>query len=210
MEKAELEELKDKVPCAAVLERAGFALDVKESTRKAMKYRREASIIIVIHEGKGWFDPLGDGKGDVFRLVEHLEGVPFVHAMNDVAGLVGFVPSEPVWQRESREREPDLSIPERWQARRKPWRGSATWRYLAEAAISPSASSAPQSAPMFCAKARMAACGRPISMPMAPLPDGRSADRTGAALPPAAPRCCSGSAGPMRCASASPRRRSTP
>ncbi len=132
MEKAELEELKDKVPCAAVLERAGFALDVKESTRKAMKYRREASIIIVIHEGKGWFDPLGDGKGDVFRLVEHLDGVPFVYAMNDVAGLVGFVPSEPVWQRESREREPDLSIPERWQARRKPWRGSATWRYLTE------------------------------------------------------------------------------
>ncbi|ODT14582.1 MAG: hypothetical protein ABS35_34275 [Kaistia sp. SCN 65-12] len=133
MEKAELEELKDKVPCAAVLERAGFALDLKESSRKAIKYRRAAQIIIVIHEGKGWFDPLSDGKGDVFRLVEHLEGVPFVEAMNDVAGLVGFVPSEPVWQRESREREPDLSIPERWQARRKPWRGSATWRYLTEA-----------------------------------------------------------------------------
>ncbi|MBZ9709440.1 DUF3991 and toprim domain-containing protein [Mesorhizobium sp. ESP7-2] len=133
MEKAELEELKDKVPCAAVLERAGFALDVKESTRKAMKYRREASIIIVIHDGKGWFDPLGDDKGDVFRLVEHLEGVPFVEAMNDVASLIGFVPSEPVWQRVSREREPDLSIAERWHARRRPWRGSATWRYLTEA-----------------------------------------------------------------------------
>jgi hypothetical protein len=132
MEKAELEELKDKVPCAAVLERAGFALDLKESTRKAIKYRRDAQIIIVIHEGKGWFDPLSDGKGDVFRLVEHLEGVPFVEAMNDVAGLVGFVPSEPVWQRESREREPDLSIPERWQGRRRPWRGSATWRYLTD------------------------------------------------------------------------------
>ncbi|MBL8592748.1 MAG: DUF3991 and TOPRIM domain-containing protein [Devosia sp.] len=132
MEKAKLEELKDKVPCAAVLERAGFALDLKESTRKAIKYRRDAQIIIVIHEGKGWFDPLSDGKGDVFRLVEHLEGVPFVDAMNDVAGLVGFVPSEPVWQRESRERESDLSISERWQARRKPWRGSATWRYLSE------------------------------------------------------------------------------
>ncbi len=132
MEKAELEGLKDKVPCTAVLERAGFSLDVKESTRKAMKYRREAAIIIVIHDGRGWFDPLGDDKGDVFRLVEHLEGVPFVEAMTDVARLVGFVPSEAVWQRESREREPDLSIPERWQARRFPWRGSATWRYLAE------------------------------------------------------------------------------
>jgi hypothetical protein len=133
MEKAQLEELKNRVPCAAVLERAGFVLDVKESTRKAMKYRRDASIIIVIHEGKGWFDPLGDGKGDVFRLVEHLEGVAFVDAMNDVANLVGFVPSEPLWQRESHEREPELSIPERWQVRRKPWRGSATWRYLVEA-----------------------------------------------------------------------------
>lgn len=133
MEKAELEELKDKVPCAAVLERAGFALDVNESTRKAMKYRRDAAIIIVIHDGKGWFDPLSDGKGDVFRLVEHLEGVPFVEAMNDVAGLVGFVPTEPVWQRQSRDRESNLSVAERWQARRKPWRGSATWRYLTDA-----------------------------------------------------------------------------
>ncbi|TPJ31563.1 DUF3991 and toprim domain-containing protein [Mesorhizobium sp. B2-7-2] len=132
MEKAEIEGLKDKVPCAAVLERAGFALDIKQSTRKAMKYRREASIIIVIHDGKGWFDPLGDDKGDVFRLVEHLEKVPFVEAMNDVASLVGFVPSEPVWQRVSRQREPVLSIPERWHARRRPWRGSATWRYLTE------------------------------------------------------------------------------
>ena len=49
MEKAELQELKEKVPCAAVLEHLGFALDVRESTRKAMKYRRDAQIIIVIH-----------------------------------------------------------------------------------------------------------------------------------------------------------------
>jgi hypothetical protein len=130
MEKAELQELKDKVPCAAVLEREGFALDVKESTRKAMKYRREAAIIIVIHDGKGWFDPLSDGKGDVFRLVEHLKGGSFVEAMDEVADLVGFVPSEPVWQRPARDCEPDLTITERWQARRAPWRGSATWRYL--------------------------------------------------------------------------------
>ncbi|TGV73605.1 DUF3991 domain-containing protein, partial [Mesorhizobium sp. M00.F.Ca.ET.149.01.1.1] len=110
-----------------------FTLDVKESTRKAMKYRREAAIIIVIHDGKGWFDPRSDGKGDVFRLVEHVEGVPFVEAMNEVAGLVEFVPAEKVWDRGSRDREPDLSVPERWRARRKPWRGSATWRYLNDA-----------------------------------------------------------------------------
>lgn len=130
MEKKELEELKNKVPCAAVLEHLGFALDVRESTRKAMKYRRDAEIIIVIHDGKGWFDPLSDRKGDVFRLVEHLEGEPFVEAMNTVADLVGFVPSEPAWQWPARETDPDLSISERWTARRRPRRGSATWRYL--------------------------------------------------------------------------------
>ncbi|WP_127071426.1 DUF3991 and toprim domain-containing protein [Pelagibacterium lentulum] len=133
MEKADLEELRGKVPCNAVLEEAGFALDLKESTRKAIKYRRESEIIIVIHEGKGWFDPLGEGKGDVFSLVEHLQGVRFVDAMYEVASLVGFVPSEPVWKRDSNDRTPDLSIPERWSSRRKPWRGSATWRYLRDA-----------------------------------------------------------------------------
>lgn len=64
MEKTDLEELREKVPCSLVLEQAGFALDLKESTRKAMKYRRASEIVIVIHDGKGWFDPLGDGKGE--------------------------------------------------------------------------------------------------------------------------------------------------
>lgn len=132
MERPDLGELKDKVPCAAVLEREGFAIDLKESTRKAMKYRREAAIVIVIHAGKGWFDPLSDGKGDVFGLVVHLRGCSFVKAMNEVAALVGFVPSTPVWQRASRGREPDLSVGARWRARRRPWRGSATWRYLTD------------------------------------------------------------------------------
>ncbi len=132
MDKTDLDELRGKVPCSVVLEQEGFALDLKESTRKAMKYRRDAEIIIVIHDGQGWFDPLGDSKGDVFNLIQHLQGVRFVEAMHEVADLVGFVPSEPVWERESSDREPDLSIPERWRTRRKPWRGSATWRYLHE------------------------------------------------------------------------------
>jgi hypothetical protein len=130
MEKAELEELREKVACGAVLETAGFAVDVKESTRRAVKYRRGEEIIIVIYDGKGWFDPLSDAKGDVFRLVEHLDGLPFAAALYVVADLVGFVPSQPQWLRQSRERMPDLSVPERWSGRRKPWPGSATWRYL--------------------------------------------------------------------------------
>ncbi|PRD43520.1 hypothetical protein C5748_09610 [Phyllobacterium phragmitis] len=130
MEKADIEELRGRVGCGAVLETDGFAIDLKESTRKAVKYRRGDDIIIVIHDDKGWFDPLSDAKGDVYSLVQHLDGCDFLEAFVQVASLVGFVPSEPEWKRQSRETEPDQSVPERWAARRKPWRGSATWRYL--------------------------------------------------------------------------------
>ncbi len=130
MEKTELEELRGKVACGAVLETAGFAVDLKESTRRAVKYRRGDEIIIVIHDGQGWFDPLSDAKGDVFRLVEHLDGLPFAAALYVVADLIGFKPSEPNWTRQAREKAPDQTVVERWQNRREPWRGSATWRYL--------------------------------------------------------------------------------
>lgn len=130
MEKAGIEELRGRVSCAAVLETAGFAVDLKESTRRAVKYRHGDDIIIVIHDGKGWFDPLSDAKGDVYSLVRHLDGCDFLEAFVQVASLVGFEPREPEWKRQSRATESDQSIPVRWEARRKPWRGSATWRYL--------------------------------------------------------------------------------
>ncbi|QTG17295.1 DUF3991 domain-containing protein (plasmid) [Agrobacterium tumefaciens] len=130
MEKRKLEDLRDRVPCTVVLEQAGFAVDVKESTRRAVKYRRGAEIIIVIHQGRGWFDPLSDAKGDVFGLVEHLDGVSFVESLNQVAALVGFAVDEPVWTRSPREDKPADAIAERWAKRRKPWRASMTWRYL--------------------------------------------------------------------------------
>lgn len=130
MEKADIEELRGRVGCAAVLETAGFEVDLKESTRKAVKYRRGDDIVIVIHDGKGWFDPLSEAKGDVYSLVQHLDGCDFLEAFVQVASLVGFEPSEPKWKRQARDKAPDQSIPERWEARRKPWRGSATWRYL--------------------------------------------------------------------------------
>ena len=60
MEAKEVEYLKGQVSCAAVLEKAGFAVDAKESTRRAVKHRRGDEIIIVIHGGMGWFDPLSE------------------------------------------------------------------------------------------------------------------------------------------------------
>ncbi len=130
MRMEDIEELKERVPCAAVLEKAGFAIDLKESTRKAVKYRRGDAIVIVIHDGKGWFDALSDAKGDVFSLVEHLDGIGFAEVLQRVSDLVGFVPSPPAWTRPARAHDTDLGIAERWRARRAPWRGSMTWRYL--------------------------------------------------------------------------------
>lgn len=130
MQRVELEELRDRVPCAAVLDEAGFTIDLPESTRKAVKYRRGNAIVIVIHQGRGWFDPLSEAKGDVFSLVEHLDGVRFVDVLDRIVSLVGFIPSKPVWTRPAREPGLPGPIGERWSNRRKPWPGSATWRYL--------------------------------------------------------------------------------
>lgn len=139
MEPSEIEYLKQRVSCAAVLEKAGFTVDVKESTRRAVKYRRGDEIVIVIHEGNGWFDPLSDAKGDVFSLIRNLEGGSFADVLAAAAQLVGFAPAEPVWTRASREREPVSSLSERWSSRRKPWPGSATWRYLRDERLLPDA-----------------------------------------------------------------------
>lgn len=132
MKQSELEEIKQKVACGAVLETAGFAIDMRESTRRAVKYRRGGEIVIVIHEGRGWFDPLSEAKGDVFGLVEHLDRVPFAAALSVVADLIGFSPSKPAWTRQAREKMPDQTVAGRWQSRHNTRPGSATWRYLTE------------------------------------------------------------------------------
>ncbi|MBV9749413.1 MAG: hypothetical protein JO157_11420 [Acetobacteraceae bacterium] len=52
-------ELKEKVSCAVVLERlgTGWVLDKAESTRNCLKYRCGAEVLIVNHQGRGWWDP---------------------------------------------------------------------------------------------------------------------------------------------------------
>ena len=54
---AELELFRQSVNCASMLERmvGGWRLDQRESTKRALKYRRgEGEIIIVNHDGRGW------------------------------------------------------------------------------------------------------------------------------------------------------------
>lgn len=130
MNRAEIEKLREDVGCAGVLEQAGFAVDKKESTRRAVKFRRAAEIVIVTHEGRGWFDPLSDAKGDVFGLVAHLEGADFVVCYERVAALVGFVASPEVLQRPAKTPVPDVVPSDRWHGRNVPRPGSKTWQYL--------------------------------------------------------------------------------
>jgi hypothetical protein len=49
----EIEELRDKVHCAVVLERAQppWKLDQKESTRLSLKYRRDKGEILIVSHG---------------------------------------------------------------------------------------------------------------------------------------------------------------
>ncbi len=129
MEKKDIEELRDRVGCSAVLERQGFAVDRKESTRRAVKYRRDDDIIIVIHDDKGWFDARSDAKGDVFDLAGYLHDIGFADALVVVGGLVSFQPAAPAWIKPAR-CQPLASIADRWVHRKRPWRGSATWTYL--------------------------------------------------------------------------------
>ncbi len=193
MEKADIEELRIRVGCAAVLETGGFAIDLKESTRKAVKYRRADDIIIVIHEGKGWFDPLSDAKGDVYSLVQHLDGCDFLEAFVQVASLVGFEQRQPEWQRQSREIEPDQSIPERWTARRRPWRGSATWRYLRDDRHLPEYVIRAGIAHNLVREGPRGSMWAAHQDDEGASPAGRSVGRNGAALPPAEARSCFGS-----------------
>ncbi len=130
MEKNDIEELRTRVGCAAVLEHQGFVIDRKESTRRAVKFRRDDDIIIVIHDGKGWFDARSDAKGDVFALAGYLHRVGFTDALAVVGDLVAFLPSAPTWEKPLRQTQTGASVADRWNHRKRPWRASATWSYL--------------------------------------------------------------------------------
>src|SRR5258708_25877458 len=132
----EIEWWKASVNCAALLERLPpiWRLDRTESTRRSLKYRRsEGEIVIVNHDGRGWWDPLSDRKGDIFTLVRHLEpGLTFPDARRVLHDFVGIAPAFPEMLRTRRTRAPSAPIAERWERCQKLSRGSPAWRYLTE------------------------------------------------------------------------------
>ena len=138
----ELQELR-MVSCAALLERLPppWQLDKAESTKRCLKYRRgTGEIILVTHEGRGWWDPGSTtARGDVFNLVQHLQpGTTFGQVCKLLREFVGIAPSYPLHERIRKREAPAVPAIERWAKRRPIWRGSPAWTYLTQVRRLPS------------------------------------------------------------------------
>ncbi len=151
--------------CALLLERDGYSLDRAESTRRCLKYRRgTGKVMIVNHDGQGWWDPMSQAKGDVFSLAQHLDpGLNFGQVRKMLRGLVGMTPAFPEAERRREERKPAVPVAQRWEKRRRPSRSSATWTYSRPRAGCPRACCKRLTCSTPCAKGRAAAPGSRIA-----------------------------------------------
>jgi hypothetical protein len=133
MHDQELDELRDRVDCRTVLERAGWTLDKEGSTQHAPKYRNGPSqIVIVTHDGRGWFDPLNDARGDVLALAQHVWGGNIGHARKSLRPLAGIAPALVPVSRDKKPAEPFDAV-RVWDRARRLATASAGLRYLTEA-----------------------------------------------------------------------------
>ena len=133
---AELEQMRAEVNCAALLERfpPPWQLDKAESTGKCWKYRRGAGeILLVTHEGRGWWDPGSTAKGDIFKLVQFLDPALNLGQVRKVLRpFIGLSPSFPSSPRRTTKDGPAVPFRELWRRRPEPRPGSLCWRYLTE------------------------------------------------------------------------------
>jgi hypothetical protein len=136
-EDAELEQFRRGVNCAALLEgwSPSWRLDRRESMRRALKYRREeGEVLIVNHDGRGWWDPQSTVKGDIFDLVQYLDpNLNFGQVRRELRRFVGVAPTSPLALSNRVKIEPGVPIATRWMTRPRLRRGSAVWSYLAGA-----------------------------------------------------------------------------
>jgi hypothetical protein len=132
---AELDLFRNGVNCAALLERLPppWALDRKGSTRRALKYRRGAGeVLIVNHDGHGWWDTQSSAKGDIFDLVQFLDpSLNFGQVRQVLRPFVGLAPTFPEVLQKKNPLRPDRPVSERWRVRPPLRPDSAAWRYLA-------------------------------------------------------------------------------
>jgi hypothetical protein len=135
LDDAELQACREGVNCAAVLERmvAGWQLDRRGSTRRALKYRRDkGEVLIINHDGRGWWDPMSEARGDVFNLVQRLDpSLTFGQVCKVLRGFIGTAPTHPEHVRGPKGRAGDRAPADRWRMRPVLRRGSGAWSYLA-------------------------------------------------------------------------------
>ena len=131
---AELDQFRQEVSCAVLLERATppWQLDRKGSTRRALKYRRhEGEVVIVNHDGRGWWDPQGSAKGDVFDLVQFLDpSLNFGQVRKALRPFVGLSQTFPEALARRRAPRAEQPLPDRWISRPRLRPGSRAWDYL--------------------------------------------------------------------------------
>ena len=131
---SEVDLLRRTVSCSVILEREGWQIDPAESSRRAVKYRRgSGEILIVNHDDKGWWNPLGAEKGDCFSLIQFLHPeCNFGHVRKTLRAIAGVAPARPVAVTTSL---PDpkqaLSPLVRWQAKPALRPTTQAWDYLA-------------------------------------------------------------------------------
>jgi hypothetical protein len=142
MHDAELDQFRQRVSCAVLLERATppWQLDRKGSTRRALKYRRhEGEVVIVNHDGRGWWDPQSSAKGDVFDLAQFLDpGLNFGQVRKALRPFVGLAATYPEALPKHGASRAKRALRERWASRPRLRPGSRAWDYLTRArALSP-------------------------------------------------------------------------
>jgi hypothetical protein len=139
MRDQELDGFRSRVDCRTLLERAGWQFDKGESTANAAKFRTGAAIVIVTHQGRGWFDPLNDARGDVIALAQHVHGGTLGHARKLLRALAGLAPN----MAETMTRTPSvlpLDASSGWRDAKSMVIQSQGWRYLHEERLIPPAS----------------------------------------------------------------------
>ncbi|MEE3504392.1 DUF3991 and TOPRIM domain-containing protein [Acidiphilium acidophilum] len=131
----EVDHLRRTVSCAVILEREGWQVDAAESSRRAVKYRRGAGeILIVTHDDKGWWNPLGAEKGDCFSLIQFLHPeCNFGHVRKTLRAIAGIAPSRPVASASATsDPVPARSPLLRWQSKPALRPTTKAWAYLAD------------------------------------------------------------------------------
>jgi DNA-binding transcriptional LysR family regulator len=132
----EIQHLRKGVHCATLLEHQSppWKIDRKESTKHCLKYRRgSGEILILNHEGRGWWDPQSDAKGDVFDLVQHFEpSLNFGQVRKVLREFIGLAPAFPETLRRRKKNLPDSPPADRWATQPKCTPRSHAWTYLTQ------------------------------------------------------------------------------